>query len=244
MRSRLVPPALLLATVVIAGLPATMPRAEAKPEFARREGKACGYCHINPRGGGARNETGLLYARSGFAFPERKGDLNDFRQEKDRQAMARARKLLDLQHLPAAITQLLALARTVKEPAARKLVDEELHRIDVKGWEILGQARRLLRGSLEARTEAVELLAFLVLEYKGLSAREEAARDLKEAKADKELAAIAEKEEREARARLAYLDAVLLRADGKKEKAAEAFRRVAEQYRGTRAAKSAGEENP
>ena len=38
---------------------AKAPAVSARPEFARRESKACGYCHINPRGGGARNQTDL-----------------------------------------------------------------------------------------------------------------------------------------------------------------------------------------
>ena len=70
--------------------------ADARPPFARREQKACGYCHINPRGGGARNQTGLLYARNEFSFPPRKGNLNTFTRAKDRAAMVRARKLMDV----------------------------------------------------------------------------------------------------------------------------------------------------
>ena len=54
---------LLFAFAVILFTGSTRPAA-ARPEFARREMKACGYCHINPRGGGPRNARGLEYARN------------------------------------------------------------------------------------------------------------------------------------------------------------------------------------
>ena len=60
MRSMVVLLPLSLA-VILAGTPEPV---DARPEFARREGRACGYCHINPRGGGARNSRGLQYARN------------------------------------------------------------------------------------------------------------------------------------------------------------------------------------
>jgi|GEM_PF-6310299 len=36
--------------------------ASARPEYAERERKDCVYCHLDPQGGGARNERGLYYA--------------------------------------------------------------------------------------------------------------------------------------------------------------------------------------
>jgi len=230
----LLPP--LAAVAWLAGWPAA---AEARPEFARREGKACGVCHINPRGGGARNETGLAYARNGFKFPEKSGDLSDFKPGRERDAMARARKLLDLQHIPKAVQQLRSLASSVRAPAAKKLVEDQLHLLDVKGAETLGQARRLLRGKEAQAAEGLELLVLVASDYKGLSAATEAAKDLKELKADKARAPLVASEERESKARLAFLDALLLEADGLQEKAVAAFRKVAEEHPGTRAAKAA-----
>jgi hypothetical protein len=221
-----------------AALPHPAP-AEAKPEFARRESKQCGFCHINPRGGGTRNETGLLYARSGFRFPAKAGDLSDFREGRERDAMARVRRLLDLQHIPKAIEQLTSLSRTAKSPAARKTVEDQLHLLDVKGSEVLGQARRLLRGKEESVAEGVELTVVVWSEYRGLSVQAEAAKDLKELRAQKPLAPLVAKEETEAKARLAYLDALLQRSEGDREKAQAAFRKVADTWPDTRAAKSA-----
>ena len=65
---------LALLALVIVGVLRPRP-SYGKPEFARREGRACGYCHINPRGGGTRNQTGLLYARNELKFLARPGNL-------------------------------------------------------------------------------------------------------------------------------------------------------------------------
>ncbi len=42
--------------------------AQARPEYAAKEGKACGYCHVNPAGGGPRNATGQRYEKNGHSF--------------------------------------------------------------------------------------------------------------------------------------------------------------------------------
>jgi hypothetical protein len=42
--------------------------AEAKPEYAAKEGKPCGYCHANPAGGGDRNAMGKKYEANGHTF--------------------------------------------------------------------------------------------------------------------------------------------------------------------------------
>jgi hypothetical protein len=57
----------LLASVVVA------PRAaNALPAYAQKEGKACGYCHVNPAGGGARNAKGKQYQANGHSFKKKK----------------------------------------------------------------------------------------------------------------------------------------------------------------------------
>jgi hypothetical protein len=42
--------------------------AHAKPEYAAKEGKPCGYCHVNPAGGGPRNAKGKQYQANGHKF--------------------------------------------------------------------------------------------------------------------------------------------------------------------------------
>ncbi|MGH7163762.1 MAG: hypothetical protein ACREID_09780 [Planctomycetota bacterium] len=236
MRSGALWPLLCVAAAALVG---GRGRAYGRPEFARREDKACGFCHINPRGGGPRNETGLAYARNDFRFPPRTGELADF-AGRDRDAMARVRRMLDVQHIPDAVRELTRLSKSVKGEAPRRRVEEELHRLDVKGWDILGRARLLLRG--EDVAQGVELLALLSEEYRGLSVHAEASKELKELRADKEMLPLVEREAREAKARRAYLDAALDRAEGRAERARESLRKLVEAHPGTRAAEAAEKE--
>jgi len=43
-------------------------QAAALPAYAAKEGKACGYCHVNPAGGGVRNANGKKYEANGHSF--------------------------------------------------------------------------------------------------------------------------------------------------------------------------------
>jgi hypothetical protein len=227
----------LYALVVVVG---QEPTAAARPEFARRESLACGYCHIQPRGGGPRNSNGLRYARNEFSFPAEKGDLNSFEDEKDRAAMVRARKLLRVDNVQAAHKELTRLARRVKEPAARKLVEAELHAIAVKGDEMLGQARLLLRKSSEKKqATGVEMLCVVASAYRGVNAEREASDQLKELGKDKEFKDLIKQEEREEKARQVLLGGLALRIDGKEKSARKVFEKVRKSYAGTRADREA-----
>lgn len=42
--------------------------AEARPQYARREGVNCGYCHLNSNGGGERGFRGSFYGANGLSF--------------------------------------------------------------------------------------------------------------------------------------------------------------------------------
>jgi hypothetical protein len=224
---------LLLALLVAA------PReAAARPEFARREGKACGYCHINPRGGGPRNRNGLRYARNEFSFPPRTSGLTDFKDEKERAAMVRIGKLVDIDHTKEAVDELQKLKRRVDEPPAAKLVADALHDLEVKGSEILGQARLQLRKP-EEEAEGVELLVLLTVEFKDLDVSEDAESDLRALKKEKRFRKLIRAEKKEAKARLAYLDALEARVDGDEEEAQKLFRKVVKDHPKSRAAELA-----
>ena len=234
--------ATLLPLAVALALPLAPP-AQARPEFARRESKACGFCHINPAGGGPRNQTGLRYARNEFKFTVRPSGLADFKVPAQRAAMAHVGKLLDHAHVREAVVQLKRLRRADREEKARALVADRLHALDVKGTEILGRARRLLRGS--DAEEGVTLLVMLTLEYKDLDVHAEATRDLKDrGKEQPELRDRIRAEKREGKARLAYLDGVRLNLEGKPEKATRAFAKVVKGFPGTRAAELASARLP
>lgn len=43
---------------------------DARPEFAAQEDKECIFCHIDPAGGGPRNEIGQVFEDNYFEFPE------------------------------------------------------------------------------------------------------------------------------------------------------------------------------
>jgi len=60
---------LAVGIVVAAAALVVAPRqAAALPAYAQKEGKACGYCHMNPAGGGERNATGKKYEANGHSF--------------------------------------------------------------------------------------------------------------------------------------------------------------------------------
>jgi hypothetical protein len=58
-----------LASAVLFTALVTAPRsATALPAYSQKEGKACGYCHVNPAGGGERNAMGKQYEANGHEF--------------------------------------------------------------------------------------------------------------------------------------------------------------------------------
>lgn len=63
-------PLLLVGPLVFAaaGVVAAPDRASALPLYAAREGKPCAHCHIDPGGGGPRNETGQYYEAHDHSF--------------------------------------------------------------------------------------------------------------------------------------------------------------------------------
>ncbi len=63
------------AVALIVGLTAfTAPRpADALPAYAKQTGLACGRCHVNPAGGGARTAFGNAFAANGHKLPAAAG---------------------------------------------------------------------------------------------------------------------------------------------------------------------------
>jgi hypothetical protein len=60
--------ALVAGVITAAALVAAPQQAQAKPQYAAKEGKPCGYCHVNPAGGGPRNARGKRYQANGHKF--------------------------------------------------------------------------------------------------------------------------------------------------------------------------------
>ncbi len=59
---------ILRAALVMSGLMLVAGAGYAKPEYAKKEMKACGYCHVNPAGGGPRNAKGMYYGMHDHTF--------------------------------------------------------------------------------------------------------------------------------------------------------------------------------
>ncbi len=57
-----------VAAVAMAMLIASPRPTQATPAYAAKEGKACGYCHVNAAGGGPRNNVGKKYEANGHKF--------------------------------------------------------------------------------------------------------------------------------------------------------------------------------
>jgi hypothetical protein len=51
-----------------AGLVVAPQHAKALPAYASKEGKPCGYCHVNAAGGGPRTDKGKEYQANGHKF--------------------------------------------------------------------------------------------------------------------------------------------------------------------------------
>jgi hypothetical protein len=63
--------AALAAVILLAGLIVAPRSAAALPAYAQKEGKPCGYCHINAAGGGPRNGRGQQYQANGHSFKKK-----------------------------------------------------------------------------------------------------------------------------------------------------------------------------
>ena len=56
------------ATIGFLVVTASIMFAQARPQYARQEGRPCGYCHLRPQGGGDRGFRGQFYGANGLSF--------------------------------------------------------------------------------------------------------------------------------------------------------------------------------
>ena len=68
MNARVIAAIPLVVVAAAVGVLAAPREALATRVFAKKEGKACSFCHVNPKGGGPRNPTGRDYEANGYAF--------------------------------------------------------------------------------------------------------------------------------------------------------------------------------
>lgn len=176
MRRRLVVPivATLCLSLVVSVALAPVPEAAAKPAYSQREAKPCGYCHQNPRGGGARNDRGNEYERNGLKFPPPaagKGFGEDaaFKAQRNADQFEFARAALQNEHYLDAFRRIAELkAREDKKgPAWQKIVNLEAI-VEGKGRDLVRSAKEAIETGNVA--EAADALARAEAEFKGREA--------------------------------------------------------------------------
>lgn len=177
---RLVPAAVVLAAAaVVSVVLVPPPTAEAKPAYSQKEGKPCGFCHTNPRGGGPRNEKGEEYQRDGFKFaaaPAGKGYGEDeaFKSQVNADRYEFARAALQNEHYADAFRRLaeLKLREDKKGTGYQKAINLEAI-VEGKGRDLVRAAKEAIQGGKAA--EAADALARVELEFKGRDAAKEVA---------------------------------------------------------------------
>ncbi|MFO0933495.1 MAG: hypothetical protein U1E39_12400 [Planctomycetota bacterium] len=183
--SRLVPAAFVVAAAAVVSVAvAPLPTADAKPAFSQKEGKPCGYCHTNPRGGGPRNEKGNEYQRNGFKFataPAGKGYGEDeaFKSQGNADRYEFARAALQNEHFADAFRRIaeLKLKEDKKGTGYQKAVNLEAI-VEGKGRDLIRAAKEAIEGGKAA--DAADALARVELEFKG----REPAKDVAARRAD------------------------------------------------------------
>lgn len=171
----------VLAVLAVVGVStARPPSAEARPEYSRKEGKACQYCHVNPRGGGARNPRGQEYEKNGFTFrsaagaPKGYGEDDAFSTEANGRAFYFVREAMALQHWGDALRRLADLQRKEPKGPGAQLVLNTIAQVDNRGRDLVRGAKEAIQAGRAA--DAAEALVRLEGEFKGREPAKEAAR--------------------------------------------------------------------
>jgi len=149
--------------------------AVAKPEYAKKEGKECAYCHVKAAGGGPRNEKGNEYAKNGHKFPAAGfGEDNAFTTEANGKAFGLVRKAVFLEHWADALARLRDLkAKEKKGPGAQLVLNTEAQ-VDGKGRDFARVAKDAITSG--KAQDAAEALLRVEVEFKGREAAKDAAK--------------------------------------------------------------------
>ena len=210
--------ALPAAAALTAGLALAVPAkpAEARPEYAKKEGKECAYCHVNPKGGGPRNAKGDEYFKNGKKFLTPAGGFGEdkaFSTEATGKAFDLVRKALDCQHYADAARRLGELKSKEKKgsPGAMLLSNTE-GALDGKGRDIVKAAKEAIQGGKSQ--EAADAMIRVESEFKGREPAKEVPAlraSLLKLPGGKEAEASAKAVEAQ---RLAFYDAMMKDAEG------------------------------
>ena len=142
-----------LAAVLLGTLVA--PRdALATRDYAKAEGKECGFCHVSPKGSGPRNPTGQEYEANGHKF-----GVKSWSSDENRRKYLRASSAVLAQWYAEAGKALDELATEEKLPGGTALVGATRDKFKMfkRAW--LGAAKKLLAGASSGVPNAAAFLA-------------------------------------------------------------------------------------
>ncbi len=108
-------------------------------EYAKAEGKECGYCHVSPKGSGPRNPTGQEYEANGHKF-----GVKSWSTDENQAKFLRANSAVVAQWYAEAAKLLDELADAEKLPGGATLVDATRDRFKMYKRAWLGAAKKLL----------------------------------------------------------------------------------------------------
>jgi hypothetical protein len=213
-----VPVGLLALGALVARPERSLPRAEAKPEYARKEKKDCAFCHTSAKGGGARNAAGAEYEKNGHKFPPPAaggfGEDKAFASEANGKAFELVRKAIEIGHWTDAYRRIAALKpKEKKGPGAQLLMNTEAQ-VDGRGRDLVKAAKDAMVAG--KTTDAADAIARIETEFKGREPAKEVSRlraDLVKMPGGKEADAAAKAVETR---RLLFLDALMKDAEGQR----------------------------
>src|SRR5436190_14366249 len=159
MRASSILPAAYVLSIVMASLSSVpLPQAEAKPEYATKEGKACAFCHVAAKGGGPRTPKGIEYGKNNHKFlPEAKGygEGEAFANENNAKAFASVRTAIGIEHWSEALRRLTELKpKEKKGTKGQDLILNTESQVDTRGRDLIRAAKDAIQGG--KATEAAE----------------------------------------------------------------------------------------
>src|SRR5262245_39816498 len=189
------------------------PDAHARPEYAKKEGKECSFCHVNPKGGGPRNAKGDEYAKNGHKFlAQGFGQDAAFSSEANGKAFDLVQKAISFEHWSDALTRIKDLKSKEKKGAAAQLLLNTEGQVDGKGRDLAKTAKESVTSG--KAKEASEALLRVEVEFKGRDAAKDAPKirsDVEKLAGGKEALEAARTLETQ---RVAWLDAEMKEAAG------------------------------
>jgi hypothetical protein len=167
--------ACLAAAGAIAAI-APAPPALALADYAKREAKECGFCHVSPKGAGPRNAKGQEYEANGHRF-----GVQSWTDDANRAKYLRACSALLATWYAEADRLLAEVAKAEKLPGGLALVSATREKFAMFPRTWLRAAKTLLAKGERGVPNAMGFLARLESQFPGTDEGKEAARLLDEA---------------------------------------------------------------